>query len=734
METSTERHFRFADFELDETRRLLLKEGRVVALNPKTFDVLLALVERRGQVVSRDELLDKVWSGQFVEEENLTVQVSTLRKLFGERAGDHRFVVTVPGKGYSFVAELNDGANAEIVVESHSSSHIIVEEKIEEKGGVRKNSPRSRALILSLGVLVGILILGGGAAWIYSAFVQNNRQAVLAAKGAERQALSRVFTSSGSGRPERVAISPDGKTLVYVERLKSKTSLRFGEIENNNSVQIVPFSDREYRYLAFSPDGKNVYFTARSPDRPQSTLMRVSIFGGAVQELISEVDSSITFSPDSRSLAFFRTDRDANTTSLMTADAETGQNERVLAVLERADTPGGGGISWSPDGKVIVFGAVNAETGGSRLVSASAADGRLDQIGNAVGNSIVNIVWLTDGGGLIVSRNSSNDAGDGKIWFVSYPQGETRQITNDTANYMGSSLSVSSDDKIAAVQARTDPQIRAAPGGDVMKSRNILQGVRSRSEGLHGLAVAPDGKILFTAKANGMRTIWEMDPNGANQRQLTASQKDVEDRQVSVTSDDRYLVFDSNRSGSSEIWRANRDGSNPKMLTSGGSNVNSTVSPDGSWVIYASRNGSRYELRRVSIDGGEPIQMNAQGAWPAISPDGRFIAYAQGRSDGGSGQNISVIPFEGGAAVKAFEIPFSAIVYNRFRWTPDGKAIVYKDSIQGLWRQDLNREKPEPINFPDDLRIYHFAYASDGELVFAGGIPNREIVILENLR
>ena len=110
----------------------------------------------------------------------------------------------------------------------------------------------------SLVILVGILVLGGGAAWIYSAFVQNSRQPAPVAKGAERQATSRVFTSSGSGLSERVAISPDGKTLVYVERLKSKCSLRFGEIETNNSVQIVPYSDREYRYLVFSPDGKKL--------------------------------------------------------------------------------------------------------------------------------------------------------------------------------------------------------------------------------------------------------------------------------------------------------------------------------------------------------------------------------------------------------------------------------------------------------------------------------------------
>src|SRR5882724_4954955 len=104
--------FTFADFELDATRRLLLKAGEPVALNSKTFDLLEALLERRGEVVSKDELLEKIWAGQFVDESNLTVQLSVLRKTLGESRGDHRFIVTVPGKGYKFVAVFGEAPSA----------------------------------------------------------------------------------------------------------------------------------------------------------------------------------------------------------------------------------------------------------------------------------------------------------------------------------------------------------------------------------------------------------------------------------------------------------------------------------------------------------------------------------------------------------------------------------------------------------------------------------------------
>ena len=132
METLTQKHFRFGDFELDVAKRLLLREGTPLSLNSKTFDLLLALLDRRGEVLTKDELLETVWPDQFVEEGNLTVQISTLRKIFGEAKNEHRFIVTVPGRGYSFVADVEDQVRGEIVVENHRVSTIVVEEEEED--------------------------------------------------------------------------------------------------------------------------------------------------------------------------------------------------------------------------------------------------------------------------------------------------------------------------------------------------------------------------------------------------------------------------------------------------------------------------------------------------------------------------------------------------------------------------------------------------------------------------
>jgi DNA-binding winged helix-turn-helix (wHTH) protein len=97
--------YRFGSFELLPDQRRLLVDGRAVALGPRAFDLLLSLTERAGQLVSKNELLDLVWPGVVVEENNLQVQISTLRKLLGPQA-----IATIPGRGYRWTLAPSDAS------------------------------------------------------------------------------------------------------------------------------------------------------------------------------------------------------------------------------------------------------------------------------------------------------------------------------------------------------------------------------------------------------------------------------------------------------------------------------------------------------------------------------------------------------------------------------------------------------------------------------------------------
>jgi DNA-binding winged helix-turn-helix (wHTH) protein/Flp pilus assembly protein TadD len=100
--------YEFGPFRVDAVKRLLLREDQTVQLTPKCFDILLALVESSGEIIDKDELMKRVWPDSFVEEGNLTYNISILRKALGERAGEHQYIVTVPGRGYRFVASVHE--------------------------------------------------------------------------------------------------------------------------------------------------------------------------------------------------------------------------------------------------------------------------------------------------------------------------------------------------------------------------------------------------------------------------------------------------------------------------------------------------------------------------------------------------------------------------------------------------------------------------------------------------
>jgi DNA-binding winged helix-turn-helix (wHTH) protein/TolB-like protein/Flp pilus assembly protein TadD len=107
MQPETNLLYEFAPFVLDTVQHLLLRDGQPVAVTPKTYDALLVLVKNSGRMLTKEELMKAVWPDSFVEESNLTQQISTIRKTLGESPGEDLYIVTVAGRGYRFAAPVN---------------------------------------------------------------------------------------------------------------------------------------------------------------------------------------------------------------------------------------------------------------------------------------------------------------------------------------------------------------------------------------------------------------------------------------------------------------------------------------------------------------------------------------------------------------------------------------------------------------------------------------------------
>jgi DNA-binding winged helix-turn-helix (wHTH) protein len=117
------RIYEFGGYRVDPLRRVLLdREGAQVRLKPKVFDTLLYLVEHAGEALDKSTLVEAIWPNLVVEENNLNKNVSALRRALGETPGDHRFIVTEPGRGYRFVAKVRAAAVAETVTRPEAAA------------------------------------------------------------------------------------------------------------------------------------------------------------------------------------------------------------------------------------------------------------------------------------------------------------------------------------------------------------------------------------------------------------------------------------------------------------------------------------------------------------------------------------------------------------------------------------------------------------------------------------
>lgn len=131
--------YEFDNFRLDVPNRELLRDGTHVALPAKAFDMLVVLIENGGRLVGKDDLFGRVWPDQIVEESNLTVQVSAIRKALGERKENPHYIATVPGHGYRFTGNLIsvEAEEEELVIERHSMSRLAIE--TESAAGANEN-------------------------------------------------------------------------------------------------------------------------------------------------------------------------------------------------------------------------------------------------------------------------------------------------------------------------------------------------------------------------------------------------------------------------------------------------------------------------------------------------------------------------------------------------------------------------------------------------------------------
>jgi len=741
--------YRFGEFSLDTDQRILLREGKPVSLAPKVFDTLFTLVENAGRIVSKEELMNRVWPDTFVEEANLTYTIQQLRKTLGDDARHPVYIETVPKRGYRFIASvdevlldkgsINDQVNRRFeTTESAVAGERLLEPSKEQRAvelasesepDAIINRPNTATIAGSTGInkrmvaTVGIVIILAGAALAVWQYAKGSSSASSHRTGTTASIVSPLnvekLTASGTGR--FVAISPDGRYIAYTQVVEKKRSIWLRQLRTNTNIEIVPPTGNEHiQGLQFSNSGEYLYFVKGYP----STLYRVSSLGGVPTKLLENLEEKFAVSPDDSQITFIRTliKSDGQREQSLLIANDDGKQERVLLTTAHPDTlnvP-----IWSPDGASIICAYFSTASGthGANLIEVRAVDGVKKELHSGSFFSISKMAWLPDKSALIMSARKTHE-GENQLWRASYPGMEVSQITEGVTYYIDLSIA-SSVDKAAATQGNHTTHIWVGPGKEPETIRKILQGAIY-------FCWAPNGQLVYSSKAAGNVDLWVMQPDGGGQKQLTTNPE--MDGTPAVTRDGRYIVFVSNRTGAYELWRMNMDGSGPIQLTKSGG-IRPSISPDGKWVFY---NSSDWRLWKVPIDGGEPVRLVEHVAqYPSISPDGRMIACMQ-RTEHDNKLSILVLPVEGGPPLKRIEFAQGGFRGVRISWTADNKALIFgidRSGATALIKQRIDGGAPEELMNFDEDELFDFGYSADGRsIAVTRGEWQHDIVLIHDL-
>jgi TolB-like protein/DNA-binding winged helix-turn-helix (wHTH) protein/Tfp pilus assembly protein PilF len=149
MSTRRQHLYEFGPYRLDTAEQLLMRDGEPVPLTPKAFETLVALVERNGHLVEKDELMKLVWSDAFVEDSNLTNNVYALRKMLGEVENGRSYIETVPKRGYRFTAPVKELSAEALVVEKRTLTRVVTEETVAEDSSAQSMIGAREALAIA---------------------------------------------------------------------------------------------------------------------------------------------------------------------------------------------------------------------------------------------------------------------------------------------------------------------------------------------------------------------------------------------------------------------------------------------------------------------------------------------------------------------------------------------------------------------------------------------------------
>ncbi|MGQ0541689.1 MAG: winged helix-turn-helix domain-containing protein [Blastocatellia bacterium] len=697
--------YSFGDFRLDTDKRLLLnRNGDSLPLMPKAYDTLNYLVEHAGETVDKGDLMSAVWPDTIVEENNLSQNISLLRKVLGEKPVDHRYIVTVPGRGFKFVADVRTDSISPSQDDRHER---IVGDDLEPKDETQ--SGRIYWFALACAVII-----------VSALFFPSYNTGDSTSKG-DISVTPLTIGEDVNG----LTVSSDGKLIAYLA--DDGEHIRLMLQQTGQPIPIEVMSGLHMGEMTFSPDGRHIYFSSSEESNADLSVYRIATFGSEPRKILANValESTVSFSPDGSDFVFVRINREINENSIVIARAD-GSGERVIL---RTGTENLKYPTWSPNGREIAFARYfTSQRPKEHYVTIDVVnldDGTSRQLIEEKLDNCYRMAWTKGGSGLVFAGTKLGESMTSRrdqVWFASRSAQRLTRLTPEGDRYLFGGLT---DDNAAFVSTVSRPsQIWKM---DVSgSSRTAVQLSRGTTDGRTGIATLPDGRVGYTTRNGDDWEIWIMNGDGSGAVPAFNDNSTLEE--IRATPDGKYFIFSGKAAGTNHLFRLGTNVSDIRQLTFGDEILvgDSSPSHDSAFVIYeenrfTDNNLTFSSIQRVSIDGGEPVQLSSaplKVTSPHVSPDGKFISFIDQRR---LPFGLAIMSLEDAADIKFFDTPKFALLNVGAVWTPDGKAVAYivnKGKVSNIWLQSIEGGSPRQLTDFTSGRIYRLAFSRDGKHIY----------------
>jgi len=664
-------HLEFGPFVVDPQQRLLLREGKPVPLSPKAFELLLVLVQRSGQVVLKDDLMNLLWPDTFVEESNLGQHVFQLRKALG----DPSYIITIPGRGYQFahnVRAVSVSEQQEMVQEGQASPTVPTETS---RPPAASRSRLGRTLLI-LGVAAVVVIVAVAAVTIQLS-------------PSPKVLRVRQITHSGRIEPYGKVLS-DGSRLYFTERRGGTEMLAQAPV---NGGEPAPISTSIPSVMVYDidPDKARLLIGTQGPNFDQP-LWIISTSGGSARR-VGDIFASAgsAWSPDGENI-FYGHDAQLYKVSDSGEEPEKLLNAAGYVISLRG----------SPDGKILRFTVRDSKTGVDSIWESSAAGQGLHPLslgwkavarhwgeGESCGD------WSLDGRYFVLRAQHD---GVESFWIMGEKRGWFHNASHPFQLY-------TTPDHLG------DP--RFSPDGKTLFFTNYqerrelvrydsaqklfvpyLGGIPARL-----LSFSNDGQwVAYRNETDG--SLWRSRVDGTEKLQLTFPP--MEAHHSTWSPDGKAIVFGGRLPGQpSRLYRIARDGGKPELLAeTSGTDGQPSWSPDGRSIIFerwtANETGTRHSaIYILDLNSRETRMLPGTQDFDGVhwSPDGKYAAASDQ-----AGRRLMIFDF----AQQRWSQLAQGVPYGwGLRWSSDSRYVYYQHIDEGeeqpLFRVSVGDRKVERI-------------------------------------